>query len=273
MFGCDGCRLEFAAREPDSGELPRLYGERYFTSAGSGYRSYLGEEASHRFQARRYLRRLESLVRPGALLDIGCAAGFFLDEARRSGWSVRGLDVSPWASVHARQALGMDVATGSFLESDWGAERFDAVTMFNVLEHMASPRAVETRLAGLIRPGGIVAVETWDSTSLVARVFGHRWQQYDPRLVPYYYSPTALERLFPAPRWIPRIMARAAKWISVRRGLEIVADRSGFARGLFDRLATSAIGRPRIPYLTGELLFAVFERAAAPATTDRKAGS
>lgn len=260
ILRCPECLLVFSTTEPQPDDLPILYGEAYFTRGGSGYRSYIGEEPTHRFQASRYLRRLAEFTQPGRLLDVGCAAGFFLDEARRAGWDVRGLDPSPYAGTHASSRLELDVTTGGFLDVDWGDDRFDLITMFNVLEHMADPVAVEKRLYQLVRPGGLVAIETWNSSSLVARLLGSRWQQYDPDYVPYYFSAKSLARLFPAERWTLRSLRRAVKWISVKRGFEIVADRGGIARNMLNRIAGSPLGGLRLPYVTGELLFAILER-------------
>lgn len=259
IFRCSECQLVFSTNEPQPDDLPVLYGRDYFTAGGSGYRSYVGEEPTHRLQARRYLRRLARFTPPGRVLDIGCAAGYFLDEARRAGWDARGLDASPYASTYAGSRLKLNVVTGGFLDVDLD-DGFDLITLFNVLEHMADPVNVERRLYDLVRPGGFVAIETWDCDSLMARLFGSRWQQYDPDYVPYYYSPRSLARLFPAERWTLRSLRRAVKWISLKRGFEIVADRGGIARSMLHRMAGSPLGRLRLPYVTGELLFTILER-------------
>lgn len=261
LLRCDSCRLAFTPHEPIPQDLPRLYGEDYFTAGGSGYRAYVGEEATHRFQARRYLRRLATVKAPGTLLDVGCAAGFFLDEAKRAGWTTLGLDASPYAARYARETLGLEVRTSGFLEADWlGDCKFDVVTMLNVLEHMADPVAVERQLCALIPSGGLVAIETWDSASVVARLFGRHWHQYDPCYVPYYHCRASLTRLFPSSRWITVATGSACKWISLKRGLEIIADRGRIARRFLNHVARSSMGRWQVPYLTGELLFLILER-------------
>src|SRR5215471_2323272 len=106
---CRACGLLFRTRLPDERELEQIYDASYFFSAlgdtrGQGYRDYLAEEDLHRDAARRRLDALASLTEPGSLLDIGAAAGFFVDEASRLGWDAQGIDIAPamvsWAVDH-----------------------------------------------------------------------------------------------------------------------------------------------------------------------------
>ena len=260
---CAECRLAFAPAEPVPGELPALYAASYFRGDSGHYGDYVAEEPAHRRQARRYLRRLAAAGRRGGrILDVGCAAGFFLDEARRAGWSTRGVEVSEYASARARELLGLDVVTSSFLDAPLGGEQFDVVTFFNVFEHLPNPRGIEARLARLVPPGGLVLLETWNAESLAARAFGARWHQWDPRFVSYYYSRRSLGLIFDPARWRSLRWAPAAKWISLDRGLEILGrvSHSAGARRLLERLSRGPLGRLDVPYFTGDLVLAWYER-------------
>ena len=67
---------------------------------------YVGEEVGHRIQSRQYLGLIRLLsTLPCSILDIGCAAGFFIDEARKRGCTVFGCDVSGYAVEYARDTL------------------------------------------------------------------------------------------------------------------------------------------------------------------------
>src|SRR5262249_36404199 len=80
---------------PSAAELARLYDDpAYFRDADSGYGDYLSAENSHRRMAARRLRWIGRYQAPGRLLDVGCAAGFFIDEARQRGWEVAGIEIS-----------------------------------------------------------------------------------------------------------------------------------------------------------------------------------
>ena len=96
---CPSCGTLIRADPPSYDALDEIYGPAYFSDAsgttrGQGYADYLGEEANHRANAVARVRLLEHHQQAGRLLDVGCAAGFFLDEARRAGWQVQGVEFS-----------------------------------------------------------------------------------------------------------------------------------------------------------------------------------
>jgi SAM-dependent methyltransferase len=194
---CRGCGLLFRADLPSPADLPALYGAAYFRSGegsehGEGYADYLAEEDLHRLNARRRLKVLESLVRSGALLDVGCAAGFFLDEAQRRGWDVSGSELSPEMASWAGDELGLDIVQGAFSEQEWERGSFDVVTMWDYIEHTLDPAAELRRAADLLRPGGLLALSTGDAGSFVARLSGRRWHLLTPRHHNYFFTRSAL---------------------------------------------------------------------------------
>lgn len=249
---------------PALGGCPEeLYGEHYFVGAQSEYLDYMSEEPAHRRQARRYLRRIGHVHDgQGAMLDVGCAAGFFLDEARKQGWSVSGLEVSPYASDYARSVLDLPVATGAFPAALGAGDLFDVVTFYNVFEHLANPRQAVRQLAEIVRPDGLVVVETWDWRSMIAKALGMNWHQYNARHVPCYYSRHAIEVAFPRPEWQLIRYRIATKWISARRATEILARQ--YDHGWLTRLLASPAGelvrRLDVPYRLGDLVWVVLRR-------------
>lgn len=272
IITCRSCDLQFCANEPTAEIARSLYSEEYFNGAEKGYVDYIGDEATHRQQARRYLKRIRDLgQRPGRLLDVGCAAGFFLDEARLQGWDVTGCEVSDFASRHAREVLGLPVVTGDYPNVDVGGKTFDLITFFNVLEHLPDARTVAERTWRMLSPGGKVAIETWDHSSLLARMAKSRWHQYSPAYVPYYFTRSALRQLWNTARWVELQYGPSAKWISWTRALSLTLPRR---LGQMVTRLSAAMDRvglhmaTSLPYFAGDLVFAVFERRAeAPAIT------
>jgi SAM-dependent methyltransferase len=264
---CRACGLRYRAEPLDPHALPLLYGEDYFTTGGAGYGDYVGEGETHLRQARRYLRLARRLGAGGRrVYDIGCAAGFFLAEARRAGWAAHGCDVSDYAARHAREVLGLDVEAVPFLEAAERPGGYDLVTVFNAFEHLPDPVAAVEKLGRLVRPGGYLLIETWDADSMVARAFGPRWHQYDPRYVPFYYTRRSLGHLFTPREWRLAHFGRWAKWISVGRAAEIVAQNTPGALGRgIGRLSRGLLARLEVPYALGDLVMVAFQRRdAAP---------
>jgi 2-polyprenyl-3-methyl-5-hydroxy-6-metoxy-1,4-benzoquinol methylase len=195
---CPSCGLLFRRHLPEPAEVRRLYEEDYFRAAsgettGAGYLDYLGDEDNHRRNARRRLDLLAPLVAPGRVLDVGCAAGFFLDEAGRRGWSALGIDVAPDPAAWGREELGLEIVVGQFLEARLPGS-FDAITMWDYLEHTLDPRAELERAASLLRRGGILGLSTGDAGSYAARVSGPRWHLLTPRHHNFYFTKPTLRR-------------------------------------------------------------------------------
>ena len=197
---CPTCGLLVRAVLPTAAELDEIYGSAYFFSGegdthGQGYADYLAEEEVHRDSARRRLRVLEEHVPPGVLLDVGAAAGFFVDEARRRGWNASGIDISDGMAAWGRDHLGVPVETASLAAVDANPATLDALTMWDYIEHSLDPLGELTRAAELVRPGGILALSTGDAASLAARVSGSRWHLLTPRHHNFFFTADTLRRL------------------------------------------------------------------------------
>jgi 2-polyprenyl-3-methyl-5-hydroxy-6-metoxy-1,4-benzoquinol methylase len=196
---CPVCGLVSRASLPAPADIAELYGTEYFAATeGSlgheGYLDYVADEDVHRANARRRLARIRRFVEPGNLLDVGCAAGFFVDEARRAGWAARGVDVSEEMVTWGQNRLRANLRVGTL--ADLPQERAaSCVTMWDYLEHALDPRTDLVRARAHLRPGGILALSTGDIGSLLARVSLERWHLLTPRHHNYFFSATTLRRV------------------------------------------------------------------------------
>ena len=107
----------------------------------------------------RYLRLIERHTAGRRMLDVGCADGFLLDEARRSGYSTMGIEPNASMAAFARQELKLDVRDGRLDQVDLDAQRFDVVTMTDSLEYLPDPVHDLKRLAEHLAPGGVLFVK------------------------------------------------------------------------------------------------------------------
>jgi 2-polyprenyl-3-methyl-5-hydroxy-6-metoxy-1,4-benzoquinol methylase len=215
-----------------------FYDESYFQSAevGKGYDDYAGLEAGLRRTARARLRRIRrrgvpDSGQPRALLDIGCGTGIFLDEARRAGWQVRGVEVSAYATQQARRR-GLDVACGSVEELELLAGAYDCVTLWDTLEHVSDPAGVLEVMARVLRPGGTLALSTGDVSSLCARLTGSRWHLFNLPEHLYFFSPAALARLLARAGCQVLQVAHEVNWLPVSYLLERLRKSLGCATAL-----------------------------------------
>lgn len=175
IVACGGCGLRHLAPQPDEGVLTALYEEAYYHSEASeqrGYARYAAEAENWRATFRDRLRLLPSGPR---VLDVGAAAGFFVEQARQAGRQAEGVEPSRWAAAYARDVLGVPVQTGTLQAAALPAEAFDLVTMWEVVEHLPEPAAALAEVHRVLAPGGFLALSTPDAESLAARLSGARW--------------------------------------------------------------------------------------------------
>jgi SAM-dependent methyltransferase len=188
VLRCRVCGLGYRQTRPDEEQLARLY------------RALDGEvyEADGRGRAQTAARHLRIVRRErttGRLLDVGCASGAFLRCAADAGWRVVGVEPAAALAARARTLLAGrgEVLGVSLQEACLPAASFDAVTLWDVLEHVPDPVDFLRTGAALLKPGGHLYANVPDLESLQARVLRTRW----PLLLPEhltYFSRRSLER-------------------------------------------------------------------------------
>ena len=198
---CPSCGLVFRAELPDEQDLERIYDENYFRDQPDradrhGYADYLRDASLHRANARRRLRLLATrMPQRGRLLDVGCAAGFFVAEARLAGWEASGIDVSAAMVDWGLSELGVPVSCASFVHAETLPPQLDAITMWDYIEHSIDPRRDLAKAGEHLRPGGILVLSTGDIGTLSARLAGHRWHLLTPEHHNFFFETRTLRRL------------------------------------------------------------------------------
>jgi 2-polyprenyl-3-methyl-5-hydroxy-6-metoxy-1,4-benzoquinol methylase len=236
LVKCDECGLVYVGVQPDSAELYALYGETYFHNDDSGtvgYANYIKDEANIRMTFAGRLNRLERFVKPGRLLDVGCATGFFLSVAAQHGWKVQGLDVSAFAVQYARDSFGFDVQHGSLTELTFPEKCYDLITMWDVIEHVPDPFAYIHQAAKLLSSGGVIALATPDVESLPAAFTGKRWVGYklsEEHI--YYFSARTLKRMLDEAGFDVVDVRHVGKYVTMR----LFLDRLGIYSPLLAKL-------------------------------------
>lgn len=167
---------------PLSYDAQSLYNSDYFVGAkkGLGYVDYDKDKKPMRPVFIKYLKKIEKILhKKGTLLDVGAATGFFIKIAKEFGWNVKGLEISKYASGVAKKN-GLDVYCGTLKNSNFTAQSFNIITMWDVLEHFADPQTDISIATHLLKPNGIIVINTPNSGSLYARIMKKRWHLLVP---------------------------------------------------------------------------------------------
>lgn len=190
---CIACRtLHVSERPTDEVLLAHYQNPVYFRGVeDQGYRNYVDMRKALLPHFKRRLRIINAHSRrPGRLLDVGCAAGYFLEIACRDGWQVAGIEPSSQIAQMASKALHVPIA----LSLDTLSEtEFDVITMWDVVEHFSQPVAELRRLWGRLRPGGLLMLSTPNTDHWQAVREPGIWTGYRPPFHLTFFTQQTLE--------------------------------------------------------------------------------
>ena len=152
MYRCPSCHHRFCPVDDQSMVLvEQLYGD--------SYTGFTTDPIFVKALDRILERDFQMVVPAGArILDVGCGNGDFIALAKERGYSVQGVDVSA-SSVRLCRKRNLDVVQGTL--SDLPLEqKFDILTMWDVVEHVPDPFVLLHRAWNLLRPGGHLVIKT-----------------------------------------------------------------------------------------------------------------
>ena len=240
VLRCAGCGL---GRAQASGFQPeQYYTDAYFSGGrADGYADYQGAEPILRREFARTVAFIRGFQPEGRLLDIGCAYGFLLDEAKPF-YDVSGIELAAEATASCRKR-GLRVLTGAADEAALTRlGTMDVIVMLDVLEHLPDPLATLALCRRHLNPGGALVITTGDFGSLYARLAGAHWRLMTPPQHLWFYTPESLRRLARAAGL--RIEACAHPWKLVPLSLMVFQLRRMLGLGAAAKPRGSQIGIP-----------------------------
>lgn len=197
IVACRSCGMVYVDPRVRSEELVAIYRSGYFDQGGDSIYENYEQIAPLRIRTFRKWYAVCRRFLPGegtAALDIGCAAGYFLDLLKEEGWRhVEGIELDPrmTAGLRKRGYTIADVPLEQFVPS----LRYRLITLFDVVEHLPDLNGDFAKLASMLDEGGIVALVTPDYASVQRKIFGGRWFQFKPREHIYYFTYRTLRKL------------------------------------------------------------------------------
>ncbi len=157
---------------------------------------YVHERAGREKTFTKHLESLEINVgeRSGkSLLDVGAYIGVFVEVARSRGWNAIGVEPSHWA-VESARSREIPIIEGTLNAKELEGKQFDAITLWDVIEHVSDPSNELASIYQKLKPGGVVAVHTMDIDSLTSKVMGGRWPWLMEMHI-HYFSRKTLTRM------------------------------------------------------------------------------
>lgn len=194
LFTCKHCQLKFIHPRHLESEI---YDAAYFSGAthGFGFTNYEEDKQASKSYLEFLLKKIQNSTaeRLQTLLDIGAANGYFVELATFNGYVAKGIEVSQSAVLWANN-LGRNVSCSS-IEDFVTDEKFDVITLLDVLEHLESPKIAIQKISSMLNNAGLLVINVPDQSSLFARICGLKWHAYLPPEHWFYFGKKSLSHL------------------------------------------------------------------------------
>ncbi len=139
-------------------------------------------------------------IKPGRMLEIGCASGAFLHHMADQGWQVQGIEFSEKAAQAAMQ-LGYTVHAGPLETAPRPDAPVDLIVGWMVLEHLHDPIGSLQKLREWASPDAWLALSIPNAGSLEFNLFKDKWYALQLPTHFYHFTPTTLEKVLSAGGW------------------------------------------------------------------------
>jgi 2-polyprenyl-3-methyl-5-hydroxy-6-metoxy-1,4-benzoquinol methylase len=192
IFRCEGCGLGRAATVEFDAD--KYYTHDYFSGGyPDGYADYLGSKPVLHREFTRDVEFIRQYRRCGRLVEIGCAYGFFLQQAKRC-FDVAGIELAPDAGAYCRHNA-LEVITGTATaENLKQLGPADIFVLLDVIEHLPDPFDTLARCVTYLKPGGLIILTTGDFGSPIARLTGARWRLMTPPQHLWFFTKESFRR-------------------------------------------------------------------------------
>jgi len=168
LVRCSQCGLVYVENRPSEAELSKFYND-------DSYHAELVEDSTsasewHKRTAAKQFQFLRRFKKGGRILDVGCSVGFFLRIAKENGWEPHGVEQSTRSAHYANYKWKLNVVNSTLENANLPAGFFDAITLWDVIEHLPSPVATLRRIAELLKDDGVLIFATPNIDGLFPRL-------------------------------------------------------------------------------------------------------
>jgi SAM-dependent methyltransferase len=264
FIACTQCELVRLDPLPTAAELDAHYGAR---ATDGNYRFEASFERASSDQ--KTLAKVEQRGSPGKgrIFDIGCLYGQFLDFAGLQGWETWGLELQAPAAEHAARRhpgrISCTTVEAFNLAPSAPLGTFDAVVASGVIEHALDPTAILDVALKLLKPGGLLLLQTPNHGSLLRRMMGKYWPPYAAPEHTFYFSAANLKRFVEAKGFEAVKTSADVKFLRVEYVLQQLQYFGKEIQRLvrpFQKFIPGKILRLKLPFYGGEMFLSAYKK-------------
>ena len=139
-------------------------------------------------------------IRPGRMLEIGCASGSYLAYMADRGWDVTGIELSDTATRHARK-LGFSVYSGLLSNAPEPTVPYDLIVGWMVFEHLHHPVKTLLRLRRWLNKEGTLVISLPNAGSAEMMFFKQNCYGLQLPVHLFHYTPATLQMVLNRSGW------------------------------------------------------------------------
>ena len=265
LVACQSCGLQYVS--------PRLRADVVLESyAGGADEQFVSQARGRELTFAKCLDLIERAgeCSPGNLLDIGTGGGSFPYVASKRGWNVDACEPNRWLCEWGQKSYGLSIRPGTVFEQQYQPGSYDLVTLWDVLEHTADPKAEIAETHRLLKDRGLLVVNYPDIGSWIARLMGRSWVfLLDVHL--YHFTRTTITKLLENAGFDVVLVRPHYQRLSLGYVLRRAATYVGTAARIAERIAAMGrVSEAQVPYWMGQTLIIARKRLrtaeAAPIT-------
>jgi SAM-dependent methyltransferase len=184
---------------------------------------------------------------PGAILDVGCSSGYFLEQL--SGWERHGVEISAEYGKKAQAKIGLNIFIGPFEAYPGREGYFDVITLFDVFDHFIDPEGCLKKCRSLLKPGGLLVIKVRNLSCLFAKISGSKFYAIEPPVHLFYFNEKSLRLILEK----TSLAFIKKKFIGHRMKIKTIffrlarADKARPAYGGYKLLEKSRLGNIAVP--------------------------
>lgn len=200
IWECHDCAIRFTQHIPDLDSIGSYYNSDTYishtdTEKGLVNKLYkIARNYTLNWKMNLVKRSMVKSLQKGSLLDIGAGTGAFLHKAFVSGWRVTGLEPDEGARAICMAKYHLQLEAPGIL-FELLPEKYDAVTMWHVLEHVHQLHEYMDQIERVLKPGGAALIALPNYTSIDAQQYKEYWAAYDVPRHLYHFSPASMNKL------------------------------------------------------------------------------
>jgi SAM-dependent methyltransferase len=181
IVSCKSCGFKFTNPRPDNSILGNYYKSESYVSHTNSKKGIVNKlyHIVRNITLKKKISLISSYVSRGTILDYGCGTGMFLGECKNAGWDTYGIEPDDDArKIASEQNLNL-FSDKSKIETHVADKKFDAITLWHVLEHVTDVPETLAFFKQKLKSNGVLIIAVPNHVSYDAQYYKEFWAAYD----------------------------------------------------------------------------------------------